>query len=111
MSPPRWRRCRRPVPSMRSCSTWCRRPRTARSPSHAVIEGGVVTDVAAGKASDPTAVISCSYDSALAVLGGDKSADEAFMDASLKVEGDHKTWLLDLREVRAASLAAIADLG
>lgn len=77
---------------------------------HAVIEGGVVTDVAAGKAADPTAVISCSYDSALAVLGGDKSADEAFMDASLKVEGDHKTWLLDLREVRAASLAAIADL-
>ncbi len=78
---------------------------------HAVVEGGVVTDVASGKASDPTAVISCSYDAALDVLEGRKSADEGFMDASLKVEGDHKTWLIDLRDVRSASLAAIAAQG
>ena len=78
---------------------------------HAVIEGGVVTELASGKAAGPTAVISASYEAALDVLEGRKSADAAFMDASLKVEGDHKTWLLDLREVRSAALAALADLG
>ena len=74
---------------------------------HAVIEGGVVVDLASGKASDPTAIISCSYDAALDVVEGRKSADVAFMDASFKVEGDHKTWLIDLRDVRAAVLDAI----
>lgn len=78
---------------------------------HAVIEGGVVTDVVAGKASDPTAIISAGYEAAVDVLEGRKTADAGFMDASLKVEGDHKTWLLDLRDVRAAALAALADAG
>ncbi len=78
---------------------------------HAVIEAGVVTDLASGKAADPTAVISAGYEAALDVLEGRKTADAGFMDASLKVEGDHKTWLLDLRDVRSAALAALADLG
>lgn len=78
---------------------------------HTVVEGGVVTDVASGKVSGPTAVVSCSYDTALEILEGRRSADAGFMDASLKVEGDHKAWLLDLRDVRAASLLAIAELG
>ena len=78
---------------------------------HAVIDDGVVTELASGKAADPTAVISCSYDAALDVVEGRKSADAAFMDASFKVEGDHKTWLLDLREVRAAAIEALAGLG
>ncbi len=77
---------------------------------HAVVAGGVVTDLASGKAAEPTAIISCSYDTALAVVRGEKSADAAFMDASFKVEGDHKTWLLDLREVRAAALEVLAGL-
>ena len=78
---------------------------------HTVVEGGVVTDVASGKASGPTAVVSCSYDTALEILEGRRSPDAGFMDASLKVEGDHKAWLLDLRDVRAACLLAIAELG
>lgn len=78
---------------------------------HTVVEGGVVTDVASGKASGPTAVVSCSYDTALEILEGRRSPDAGFMDASLKVEGDHKAWLLDLRDVRAACLVAIAELG
>ncbi|MEM9202685.1 MAG: SCP2 sterol-binding domain-containing protein [Actinomycetota bacterium] len=78
---------------------------------HAVIEQGVVIDVASGKASDPTAVISASYDAALDILEGRKSPDAGFMDASLKVEGDHKTWLLDLRDVRRAALTAIGAAG
>ncbi|MEM9468204.1 MAG: SCP2 sterol-binding domain-containing protein [Actinomycetota bacterium] len=76
---------------------------------HAVIDGGVVTDLASGKAADPTAVISASYDAALDVLEGRKTPDAAFMDASFKVEGDHKTWLLDLRDLRASVLAALAE--
>ena len=76
---------------------------------HVVIEGGVVTDVASGKASDPTAIISAGYEAALDVLEGRKTADAGFMDASLKVEGDHKTWLLDLRDVRDAALTALAS--
>ena len=78
---------------------------------HVVIEGGVVTDVASGKASDPTAIISAGYEAALDVLEGRKTADAGFMDASLKVEGDHKTWLLDLRDVRDAALTALASAG
>ena len=77
---------------------------------HAVIDGGVVTELASGKAVEPTAVISCTYDAALDVAAGRKSADAAFMDASFKVEGDHKTWLLDLRDLRAAALEALAPL-
>lgn len=78
---------------------------------HAVIEGGVITDLASGKAAEPTVIVSAGYEAALDVLEGRTTADAGFMDASLKVEGDHKAWLLDLRDVRAAALAALADLG
>lgn len=74
---------------------------------HAVVEGGVVTELAVGKASEPDVLISCSYDQFLDVVEGRKSTDVAFMDASWKIEGDHKRWLIDLRPVRAAVLGAL----
>lgn len=77
---------------------------------HAVIAGGVVTDLASGKATDPDVIVSCNYDVALELVAGAKSVDAAFMDASVKVEGDHKRWLIDLRGVRAAALEALAAL-
>jgi len=77
---------------------------------HAVIEDGVISALAMGKASDATAAVSCSFDTFEALLAGDLSPDAAFMDASIKVEGDHKVWLLDLRGVRGAALAALAEL-
>ena len=43
---------------------------------------------------------SCSYDAFTGVLDGTTTADAAFMDGSFKVEGDHKAWLIDLRDVR-----------
>lgn len=74
---------------------------------HAVVEGGVVTELGLGKATDPDIVISCSYEQFLDVVEGRKTADVAFMDASWKVEGNHKRWLLDLRPVREAVLDAL----
>ncbi|MEM8705764.1 MAG: SCP2 sterol-binding domain-containing protein [Actinomycetota bacterium] len=78
---------------------------------HAVIDGGVVTDFVLGKAADPDVVVSCKYDAFVDVVDGTSTADVAFMDASFKVEGDHKLWLIDLRDVRAAAYAALAGLG
>ena len=75
---------------------------------HAVVAGGVVTELATGKATDPDIVVSCNYDQFLDVLEGRKTADVAFMDASWKIEGDHKRWLLDLRPVREAVLEALS---
>ena len=75
---------------------------------HAVVAGGVVTELGSGKAADPDIVVSCNYDQFLDVLEGRKTADVAFMDASWKIEGDHKRWLLDLRPVRDAVLEALS---
>lgn len=77
---------------------------------HAVIDSGVVNELMVGKAADADIVVSCSYDAFVDVLDGTKSADAAFMDASFKVEGDHKRWLIDLRDVRRAALSALADV-
>ena len=77
---------------------------------HAVIDGGVVTEFAASKGTDPDVVVSCTYDAFTGVLDGTTTADAAFMDGSFKVEGDHKAWLIDLRDVRAAVFGALAAL-
>ena len=77
---------------------------------HAVVSGGVVREFATGKATAPDIVVSCSFEKFLAVVEGRKSADVAFMDASWKVEGDHKRWLLDLRPVREAVLTALGSI-
>lgn len=74
---------------------------------HAVVAGGVVTELAVGKTTAPDIVVSCNYDQFLDVVEGRKSADVSFMDASWKVEGDHRRWLIDLRPVRAAVLGAL----
>ena len=70
----------------------------------------MVTEFAAGKGTDPDVVVSCTYDAFTGVLDGTTTADAAFMDGSFKVEGDHKAWLIDLRDVRAAVFGALAAL-
>ena len=75
---------------------------------HVVVAGGVVTELAPGKVDAPDVVVSCTYEQFLDVLEGRKTADVAFMDASWKVEGDHKRWLIDLRPVREAALEALS---
>ncbi len=77
---------------------------------HAVIEAGVVTGVAPGKADAADVVATLSFDEALAVLKGDHSADASFMRGAVKIEGDHVAWLLELRDVRQAAFAALAPI-
>lgn len=77
---------------------------------HAVIEAGVVTGIAPGKADSPDVVATLAYDEAFAVLSGEHSADASFMRGGVKIEGDHVAWLLDLRDVRDATFAALAPI-
>jgi putative sterol carrier protein len=74
------------------------------------IADGRVTSITAGKSADPDLVISLKYDVALAVLRGELTADAAYMNGALKVEGAHARWMLDLREVRAAAIEALAPV-
>ena len=76
----------------------------------AVIEVGVITEFAVGKGTNPDVVVSCNYDAFTAVLDGTTTADAAFMGGSFKVEGNHKVWLIDLRDVWAAACGALAAL-
>ena len=77
---------------------------------HAVIEGGIVTGVAPGKADSPDVVATLSFDEALAVLNSEHSTDASFMRGAVKIEGDHVAWLLELRDVREAAFAALAPI-
>lgn len=74
------------------------------------IADGRVTSITTGKSADPDLVISLKYDVALAVLRGELTADAAYMNGALKVEGAHARWMLDLREVRAAAIEALAPV-
>ena len=71
---------------------------------------GRVSELTTGKSSDPDVVISLKYDDAVALLTGELTGDVAYMNAALKVEGDHKRWLLDLREPRRAAVEALASV-
>jgi len=77
---------------------------------HAIVEGGVVTGIAPGKADSPDIVATLAYDEAFAVLSGDHSSDASFMRGAVKIEGDHVGWLLDLRDVREAAFTALAPI-
>ncbi|MGY9075614.1 MAG: hypothetical protein GWP47_13840 [Actinobacteria bacterium] len=77
---------------------------------HAVIEGGVVTGIAPGKADSPDVVATLSFDEARALLSGEHSTDASFMRGAVKIEGDHVVWLLELRDVREAAFAALAPI-
>ena len=74
------------------------------------VEGGKVATITPGKSAAPDVVISLKYDDAVSILNGELTPDVAYMNAALKVEGDHKRWLLDLRETRAAAIAALAPV-
>ena len=73
-------------------------------------EGIAVGDMAAVQWVDSRHIQPARYDAFTGVLDGTTTADAAFMDGSFKVEGDHKAWLIDLRDVRAAVFGALAAL-
>lgn len=74
------------------------------------VEAGRVVSMTPGKSADPDVVISLTYDDAVAILSGEMTTDVAYMNAALKVEGDHKSWLLDLRDTRQAAISALAPV-
>ena len=74
------------------------------------VEGGRVTAMQAGKSADPDLVISLKYDVALEILSGEMTSDAGYMNGALKVEGAHKRWMLDLRDVRIAAIEALAPV-
>jgi hypothetical protein len=74
------------------------------------VDNGRPTAVAAGKSADPDVVVSLKYAVALEILAGDLSGDAAFMNGALKVEGAHEQWMLELRPVRLAAIAALAPV-
>ncbi len=74
------------------------------------VSTGRVTSVEPGKIADPDITVSLAYDEALAILSGEITADASFMRGAVKVEGDHASWLLDLRDLRAAAIGSLVDL-
>ncbi len=74
-----------------------------------VISGGTVTDFEVGKLSDPDCKVSLSQETFAEILGGSVAPEVAFMSGSLKVEGDHATWLVGLRRVRTQAIEALSS--
>lgn len=76
------------------------------------MRSGRITGLAVGKHDDPGCTVTLSYADAVALFAGDLRPEVAFMTGRVKVEGDHRIWLLDLRPVRGddETGAALAGL-
>ena len=68
---------------------------------HLVWTDGVLTEAALGKVADPDISVQAKAPEALKILTGDMSPDVGYMQGRLKVDGDHRRLLIDLREWRA----------
>ena len=79
---------------------------------HVVVRSGRVTSIEPGKHREPDCIVSLAHPEAVALFSGELTPDVAFMSGRVKVEGDHRVWLLDLRPVRASEQfgAALASL-
>ncbi len=67
-----------------------------------------------GKIKEPDVVIAAKAPEALRILGGDLNPDVAYMQGRLKVDGDYRRFLIDLRDWRTsepyqALVASMAD--
>ena len=72
--------------------------------------GGRVSAITAGRSSDPDLVISLGYDAAAAIVSGVATSEAGYMNGTLKVEGAHARWMLDLRSTRLAAIEALAPV-
>lgn len=68
---------------------------------HLVWTDGVLTEAALGKIAGPDISVQAKAPEALKILTGDMSPDVGYMQGRLKVDGDHRRLLIDLREWRA----------
>jgi len=78
---------------------------------HAVVADGKVTVLAEGMAAaDPDIAVTIDFDTAHDIVSGVHSAEAAFMNGALRLEGRHALWLADLHDLRAAVLEALAAI-
>ncbi|MEM7287495.1 MAG: SCP2 sterol-binding domain-containing protein [Actinomycetota bacterium] len=69
---------------------------------HLVWTDGVLTEAALGKIADPDISVQAKAPEALKILHGEMSPDVGYMQGRLKVDGDHRRLMIDLRDWRAS---------
>ncbi|MCQ3806237.1 MAG: SCP2 sterol-binding domain-containing protein [Acidimicrobiaceae bacterium] len=74
------------------------------------VSDGTVSEIALGRSPDPDVTVTLGYADAVAILSGELSSEAGYMNGAVKVEGDYRRWLLDLRPVRLAAIEALAPL-
>lgn len=67
---------------------------------HLTWTDGVLTEAALGKHADPQVQIQAKAPEALKILRGQMSAEVGYMQGRLKVDGQHRLLLIDLRDWR-----------
>ncbi len=68
---------------------------------HLTWTDGVLTEAALGKVPDPQIQVQAKAPEALEILRGEMSPDVGYMQGRLKVDGEHRRLLIDLRDWRA----------
>ncbi len=71
---------------------------------------GEITTFELGKSADAAVKVSLGYGDACAILEGELTCDAGYMSGAIKVEGNYRWWLLDLRTLHAKALAALKPL-
>ena len=74
------------------------------------VSDGTVSEIALGRSPDPDVTVTLGYADAVAILSGELSSEAGYMNGAVKVEGDYRRWLLDLRPVRLAAIEALAPV-
>ena len=74
------------------------------------VSDGTVSEIALGRSPDPDVTVTLGYADAVAILSGELSSEAGYMNGAVKVEGDYRRWLLDLRSVRLAAIEALAPV-
>lgn len=67
---------------------------------HCVWEDGRLTTVQLGKHAEPDVMVVAKAPDALAVLAGDVAPEVSWMQGRLKIDGDYRRLLIDLRDWR-----------
>jgi len=67
---------------------------------HMVIENSQINEISIGKHKSADCGVSTTISEAFKIFSGEKKVIEAFMQGDLKVDGDHRRYLLDFESVR-----------
>jgi putative sterol carrier protein len=80
----------------------------------AAVRSGRITELAVGKHDDPDCTVTLSYADAVALFLGELGPEVAYMSGRVKIDGDHRIWVLDMRPIRGdgavgAALSALRE--